>query len=330
MIHKDDFDGYLVFKNSSKFNKKTGRDIHQKKRVGLYKKYEKIIKNKKNQKLRDLNKISPSKANCCKKSKRFIFEKNGFKFYKCFKCEFIFVNPILKDEIFHSNLVDEDSYTNVMKNRINLNLDKKKFKYGLNKIKIKKKNKSLLDIGCGFGFFIDEAKKLDWQCMGSEFSKDCLKVLREKKIEIFDFKNSKHYEKFDLITMWTVLEHIANPNTIIKKAHKLLKKNGKILINVPNSGSLSARILRENCSMFSGEQHLNYYTPKTIEDLLKKYNFEIQSNETIISDIGTVKNFLNYENPYLGNSKFNSYILNSKKIHKELMGYTLLSIGKKL
>ena len=82
--------------------------------------------------------------------------------------------------------------------------------------------------------------------------------------------------------------------------------------------------------MFSGEQHLNYYTPKTIEDLLKKYNFEVQSNETIISDIGTVKNFLNYENPYLGNSKFNSYILNSKKLHKELMGYTLLTIGKKV
>ena len=218
MIHKDDFDGYLVFKNSSKFNEKTGRNIHQKKRLAVYNYYKKIIKNKKNQKLRDLNKICPvSNSNCTKKSKKNIFEKNGFQFYKCFKCEFIFVNPILKDEIFHSNLVNEDSYTNVMKNKINFKLDKKKFRYGLYKINNNKKNKSLLDIGCGFGFFIDEAKKLNWKCVGSEFSKDCLKVLKEKKIEIFDFKNSNQYEKLDLITMWTVLEHIANPNQIIKK-----------------------------------------------------------------------------------------------------------------
>ena len=143
-IHKNEFDGFLVFKKASYFNKKTGRDVHQKKRVSLYKKYEKIIKNKKNQKKRSMKEICPLLKNCNLKNKKFIFNKNGFNFHRCLKCELIYVDPILKEEIFHSNLVDEDSYTKVIKNKFNLLLDKKKFKYGLQKIKNSKKIKKYL------------------------------------------------------------------------------------------------------------------------------------------------------------------------------------------
>lgn len=329
-IHKDDFDGYLVFKGASKFNKKTGRDVHQKKRVNLYRRYEKIIKIKKNQKNRSLKDLCPSQKNCGNKNKKFIFKKNGFDFYRCSRCELIYVDPLLKEEIFHSNLVDEDSYTNVMKNKINLSLDKKKFQYGLQKIKNINKSKKVLDIGCGFGFFLDEAKIQGWNLTGAEISSECIKVLKRKKIEILDFEKTNLKEHFDLITLWTVLEHIAKPNDFLKKIKKLLKKNGKLIINVPNANSLTARILKEKCSTFAGEQHLNYYTPNSINKLLNNLKFEVQSLETIISDLGTVKNYLQYENPYLGESKFNSFLIDPKKIHNELMGYIILVIAKKI
>ena len=244
----------------------------------------------------------------------------------CKNCNFVFVNPILKLNVQNKIIKNENSYINVLKNKINIKLDNLRFQYGLQKINIKKKNKRILDYGTGYGLFLDNAKKFGWICGANEINKDCISILRRKKISI-DNNFKKNF--YDAITLWLVFEHIPYPNQLLKKIYSSLKKNGKLLINVPNVNSLSSLILKDKCTMFSGEQHVNHFSEKTLKKILIKNKFRINSMETIISDAGTVLNYLNYNNSNNYN-KNNIYpFTETKFIHKHGLGYTLLAIAQK-
>ena len=322
-IHKNDFDGYLQFGSLDNFLKLTGRDKHLERQKKNQSYYLKKISLKNNQKRRNC-------IVCNSNKKELIFTKFGFKHNKCNNCGFIYVDPILNEEITHSTFLDEDSYTKVLLNKKNVYLDKIKFEYGLQRLKINLKNKNLLDIGCGYGFFLDVAKKLGCQVSGSELNKSCLSLLKKKKINLI--KNfEENYGKFDIISMWLVLEHIADPSVLLKHIHSLLKKNGRLIINVPNSKSLTAKILKENCTMFSGEQHINFFSVDNLRIFLKKNNFKTLFTETIISDIGTIKKSLKFSKK---NNDFNEEkeldFLTPEFIHKKNLGYTILNISRKI
>ena len=134
---------------------------------------------------------------------------------------------------------------------------------------------------------------------------------------------------YDVITLWLVLEHIPYPNILFKKFHRSLKKGGKILIHVPNINSLTALILKDKCSTFSGEQHINFFSELTLKKFLTKNNFKVLSTETVISDAGSVINHLNFNNLLkLDNNKTYTFT-DPKYIHKNMLGYTLLTIAQK-
>ena len=314
-IHKDSFDGFLKFKSLKKFYRITGRKKHVQTAEKNIIRLKKLIKKKSNQEFRKCQV-------CGSKKKEIIFEKNGFIHVKCKNCSFIYVDPILKPKVQEKTLKKENSYINVLKNKINIQLDNLRFRYGLQKFNINKKNKKILDFGTGYGLFLDNAKKYNWDCYGYEINKDCMKILKKKNMNI---DNSFKKNFYDAITLWLVFEHIPYPNKLLKKIYLSLKKGGKLLINVPNVNSLSSLILKDKCTMFSGSQHVNHFSDSTLEKILKKNNFRLKSMETIISDAGTVLNHLNFGKTQ--NKKFT--FTQPKFIHDHRLGYTLLAIAEK-
>ena len=128
-----------------------------------------------------------------------------------------------------------------------------------------------------------------------------------------------------------VLEHLFDPGALLKYVHRLLKKNGRLIINIPNYKSLTARILKEKCTMFSGEQHINFFSKKNLEEFLFNNSFETISSETVISDLGTVKDFLSYSNNKSSLLKETDLdFLEPDIIHKNDLGYTILNISRKI
>lgn len=315
-ISKNSFDGYLQY--GKKFYQLTDRDKHIERHFKNQIKFKNIIKSNKNQKFRNCE-------ICNSKNKKQIFIKNGFKHHECKKCSFVYVDPVLKDFISNNHFLNENSYNEVLKNKINLKLDNKKFLYGLQKISNKNKFKKILDIGCGYGFFLEKAKKNGWDVYGTELNKNCLTELKKKKIKIFNFDENI---KFDCITMWTVIEHISEINLFINKIKKFLKKDGKILINVPNVDSLSSRLLQKNCTMFSGEQHVNHFSPSTLKLFLEKHGFKVALIETLLTDFGTILNQMNLRKYQELNDKKVKEIFNINTINKNLLGYTILCVAK--
>jgi 2-polyprenyl-3-methyl-5-hydroxy-6-metoxy-1,4-benzoquinol methylase len=135
-------------------------------------------------------------------------------------------------------------------------------------------NKNLLDYGCGWGGFLSEVKNAK-SLTGFEIRQECLDYLKKKKIKIIDSLNNLKC-KFDIITLFHVLEHLQNPIHVLKELKKVLKSNGKIIIEVPSACDFLLSI--ENLESFKKftfwSEHLMLHTDVSIRKFLKICGFK--------------------------------------------------------
>ena len=138
------------------------------------------------------------------------------------------------------------------------------------------KNKNILDFGCGWGGFLRNIKNYK-SLSGVELRQECLNYVKNnfKKLNISDNVNSfKH--KFDIITMFHVLEHIPYQIETLKVLKSKLKKNGKIIIEVPHAEDFL--ILQDELKEFKNftfwSEHLILHTYKSLKTVLSKSGFK--------------------------------------------------------
>ena len=79
---------------------------------------------------------------------------------------------------------------------------------------------------------------------------------------------------YDLVTLWDVLEHTADPKAEIAETHRLLKTNGLLVVNYPDIGSWIARLMGRSW-VFLLDVHLYYFTRTTITRLLETAGFDV-------------------------------------------------------
>jgi 2-polyprenyl-3-methyl-5-hydroxy-6-metoxy-1,4-benzoquinol methylase len=129
------------------------------------------------------------------------------------------------------------------------------------------KNKKILDFGCGWGGFLKKTIKAK-SLSGIELRKECISYIKEniKKIQISDNLNNLN-EKYDIITMFHVLEHIPYQIKILKALKKKLTKNGKIIIEVPSANDFLLK-LKEFKKFTFWSEHLILHTEKSLKKLL--------------------------------------------------------------
>lgn len=139
----------------------------------------------------------------------------------------------------------------------------------------------ILDIGCGTNGFLTAFSERGWQVLGTDFSQEAalysqktygFKVLVGDLLEI-DFGR----EKFDVISLNGVLEHLYSPRKTLEKVNKLFAKDGLLAIMVPNIESLGAKIFKDDWWLLQPPRHLYHFSPKTINLLFKKTGFRILS-----------------------------------------------------
>ena len=79
-------------------------------------------------------------------------------------------------------------------------------------------------------------------------------------------------ESFNVSTLWDVIEHVTQPGNVLDTIHRLLKRDGLLLVNYPDFGSWMARLLGQRWP-FLLRVHLMYYTRSTITRQLQKVGF---------------------------------------------------------
>ena len=150
----------------------------------------------------------------------------------------------------------------------------------------------LLDIGCGRGLFLERVKEKFASVVGVDFESEAIEIGRAKGLEVYcmeisRFLNEYSGEKFDVITVRYVLEHVENPREIIMSVRKLLNPGGYILVTVPN---IDCKIINpENNKIFLyPPHHLTLWSKKAVRNL-----FEISGYEVLKIDSGLVIDDIN-------------------------------------
>lgn len=265
-------------------------------------------------------------------NKNALFTKGGGVHKKCQKCEIIYLDPVFKDkslENFYKFNIDNQSQTSLNEKKFYLQM----FKDGIKSILKIKKVKSLLDIGCSNGISLDASKGYKIKSYGLELNRKEAKIASKKHTifndSIFTFDKKI---KFDVITMWDVIEHIKDVNKLLKKISYLLSNNGLFFFQTPNAHSLANKIMHEKSNCFDGIEHVNLYSLKSLNILAKRHGFKIVHLRTVFSEIPILDNYLNFDNAYLGPSKSKKLLklIDEKKLHDLLLGYKFQAIFKKL
>ena len=139
------------------------------------------------------------------------------------------------------------------------------------------KNKDVLDFGCGSGGFLNEIKDSAKSIAGVELEKDKRDFLISEGMTCYENIDAVPDVKYDIITLFHVLEHLPDPIAILNKLKRHLSKDGKIIIEVPNADDalLSLYKSEEFANFTYWVCHLYLYTNKTIVDLINKCDMDI-------------------------------------------------------
>ncbi|HPX77089.1 MAG TPA: class I SAM-dependent methyltransferase [Bacteroidales bacterium] len=150
------------------------------------------------------------------------------------------------------------------------------YNFLLNKFEPYRKTNKILDVGCGRGWFLQEAKKRGWNVYGTEYSDEAIKICKSNGLEMKEGQ-LKHdtftAEEFDIVTSFEVMEHINNPLEETNYIYNFLRKGGMFYITTPNFNSYLRYYLKSDFNVIAYPEHLTYYTRNTMKKLMKKQGF---------------------------------------------------------
>ena len=135
----------------------------------------------------------------------------------------------------------------------------------------------LLDVGCGTGDFLLTLKQRGWNVCGTEFSDAACAMARARGIpveqaELASVGFPDRY--FDVVTLWHVLEHLEDPFATLAEVRRILRDDGLLIVEVPNSACLAFRLCKKDWFMLEVPQHVQHFTPHTLRSLLQRAGFE--------------------------------------------------------
>jgi len=150
------------------------------------------------------------------------------------------------------------------------------------------RQRRLLDIGAGPGFFLQTAAARGWQVLGIEPSRQAAAHARSLGLDIvegfFNAGIASELNGFDVVHLNNVLEHVPNPLEVVTLARDLLSAGGLLCLNVPNDYTpfqVSARASLELPEWWvAPPHHLNYFDFDSLSHLVTRLGFEVRERST--------------------------------------------------
>ena len=207
-----------------------------------------------------------------------IRDSNSHKIIKCKKCSHVQIFPVPTinedKEFYDKNLQDKNiNYFGGIKEHRKKSLEDTVRRINMIKKHVKKSDK-ILEIGSGHGFFIEALDQEGYNITGIEISKEkrrlAKKITKAKILDVDINQEIPNLEKFNVIILFHVLEHIINPIEFLKKLKTMLSKNGKIIIEVPNSDDLQLGHNQKYTEFYWQRAHIHYFNPKILKVVFKK------------------------------------------------------------
>ena len=224
-------------------------------------------------------------CNLCNSNEYKLFKEiNGYRLVKCKQCGLVYLNPRLTQQEINKEYSAEYHIKRLLREEPKT---KKEIEKEINKnigraeeiVKQFGNNGKLLDIGCGAGFFIAYLKRYGWDVTGVDISEWASKFAKEKLgLNVFtgSVEEIEFNDKFYVITMYHILEHLPDPLRTLKRILELLADDGVLVVKGPNLGSFDRIWHGKKWRRYDVPFHLYYFTPKTYGLILEKAGFSVQ------------------------------------------------------
>ncbi len=226
---------------------------------------------------------------------------------QCSNCGLVFRNPNIIPEHLHK-LYDSVNYNNFLSGDYG---KKRQTKYRSvlasfqdlipTDGKVGGQQKKVFDFGCGNGLALEVMQDRGYETWGIDLSPESVDVAKQRlgHDRIFcgeppDFDALKE-QKFDYITMWSVLAHLPRPIETLSMLRSFLKPDGALLVFTVNANSL---LMKRDHAKWNGytRNHLAFYSPDTAELLFKKSGFgEVFHRPHYANHMGGLKRKLSEE-----------------------------------
>lgn len=195
---------------------------------------------------------------------------------RCQDCSFQYVSPRLRGDLILSSYAqgDDPLYVSQVQARM------RTFLSAIDDIERVTGHKGrLLDVGTAAGAFVAAACQRGWDAQGCE-PNEWLATWGAKhfgiRVRQGDLLQQTYPDQsFDVITLWDVIEHTADPKAVLDRCHQLLRPGGVLVVNYPDIGSWIARVLGRRW-LFLTSVHLWYFDRRTIRTILSKAGFGVE------------------------------------------------------
>jgi 2-polyprenyl-3-methyl-5-hydroxy-6-metoxy-1,4-benzoquinol methylase len=141
----------------------------------------------------------------------------------------------------------------------------------------------VLDVGCAAGFFLKVMADKGWTTTGVEISAPMVDYARDS-LGLADMHRGDLLtvdlgeQRFDVISLWDVIEHLERPQDHLTRAHELLTDDGFLVLETQNVGSRFARLMGPKWQHYKHEEHLYHFHPESLGRLLDDVGFEVLEN----------------------------------------------------
>lgn len=240
--------------------------------------------------------------NCGSKESRTLLTRFGRGLKQCSNCTLGYMEHF---PVSTADLIGETDYAYLQEKAYLRNAEYRKERFGKERLElieqflpVDPRNATLLDVGCGTGWFLESAIERGYTVEGVEFARELARITSERidvpitSMPLDEFKGS---DRFDVITMFDVLEHVENPQEVLGSIHRLLKPGGVGMIFVPNLESLGNYVLGANSNLIMPAEHLFQFTRKSLSMMLSKASLEILKFSTNGMDIADIAAYMRDE-----------------------------------
>jgi 2-polyprenyl-3-methyl-5-hydroxy-6-metoxy-1,4-benzoquinol methylase len=230
----------------------------------------------------------------CIHSKDYSLTQDAFDIVECGFCTLKYTNPIpAKDQIGpYYDFPEYISHTDVKKGWMN------QLYHRVRKHTLQQKTNwvqglftghkgQLLEVGAGTGAFANAMKEKGWNVTALEpDAASRQRAMDTYSLELLPIETlfTLPAGKFDVITLWHVLEHVHDLKQYIQSFEQLLKPNGRLIIAVPNYTSYDAQFYKAFWAAYDVPRHLYHFSPLAMKRLMHKNQMQIVSYQPMWFD----------------------------------------------
>jgi SAM-dependent methyltransferase len=208
------------------------------------------------------------------------YDLSPYRVLQCPACRLSYLSPRLNEAAMLRFYEDDDyfengdvGYAGYLQQEQSLRYSFRRFLQALHHRRLD--GGALLEVGCGYGFLLDEAKPYFDYRVGIDFSAAVERATgRADRVYQGDLDTLPAQERFDCIILVSVIEHVHTPVDYLRKLRERLRPGGKVVVATPNVDSVFRRLLGARWPAFQVvPEHVTFYNGPTLSALMTRAGY---------------------------------------------------------